>query len=74
MQIRLFSRNSLGGTNPPRKNRSNFSSPRFERPRIASYLLGFGRHSAVATQKTIHAPPRARKSPAEERAKCAAMG
>jgi hypothetical protein len=35
---------------------------------------GFGRHSAVATQKTIHAPPRACKSPAEERAKCAAMG
>jgi hypothetical protein len=74
LQIRLFSRNSLGGMNPPSKKRSIFFNPRFARPRIASYLLGVCRHSAVATQKTIHAPPRACKSPAEERAKCVALG
>jgi hypothetical protein len=38
------------------------------------FFVGVCRHSAVATQKTIHAPPRACKSPAEERALSVRMG
>jgi hypothetical protein len=74
LQIRLFSRNSLVGMNPPSKKTKHFLQSTLCAAKNCFFLLGVCHHSAVATQKTIHAPLRACKSPAEERAKCVSLG
>ncbi|MEW1783736.1 hypothetical protein AB0305_16230, partial [Arthrobacter sp. NPDC080086] len=61
LQIRIFIRNSSVKVNPPSKGGS-ISIPSVQRRKNCFSVLGVGRHSAAATQKTLHAPLRTCKS------------